>query len=155
MTSSLAVSIALLVLAKMGTHLSTDAALVLTVAVTTVCWVATAYLGPETDRAVLVAFYRKVRPVGRGWEPIRLEAGLTEADIAATGDDIPRALLGWVSGCAAIWSALFTIGSVLYGRWPQAAFLFVVFLISASTLTAVVRRLFSASRAAVLAPAPQ
>jgi Na+/proline symporter len=155
MTSSLAVSIGLLVLAKTGIHLTTDAALVLTVAVTTVSWVATAYLGPETDRAVLVAFYRKVRPVGRGWEPIRREAGLTEADIAATGDDIPRALLGWVSGCAAIWSALFTIGSVLYGRWPQAAFLFVVFIISAGTLTAVVRRLFSASRTAMLAPVSQ
>jgi Na+/proline symporter len=147
MVSSLAVSIALLVLAKSGTHLSTDVALVLTVAVTTVCWVATAYLAPQTDRDVLVAFYRKVRPFGPGWEPIRLAAGLTPEDIAATGDDIPRALAGWVAGCAAIWSALFTIGNVLYGRWPQAALLLVVFVVSGATLTSIVRRLYSSSRA--------
>ena len=41
---------------------STHAALLATVAITTVCWVATAYLGPETDREVLIDFWRKVRP---------------------------------------------------------------------------------------------
>jgi hypothetical protein len=145
MTSSLAVSISLLVLAKEGTHVSTHVALMSTVAITTLCWVVTAFAGPETDRAVLIAFYRKVRPCGPGWEVIRREAQLTPAELAETLDDIPRAILGWVAGCTAIWSSLFAIGNALYGRWPQVALLLVVCLVSGSALTSVVRRLWSAS----------
>jgi hypothetical protein len=37
-------------------------------------------------------------------------AGVSERDVAATGDNIPMALVGWVAGCTAIWSALFTVG---------------------------------------------
>jgi SSS family solute:Na+ symporter len=145
MTSSLAVSIGLLVLAKEGTHVSTHVALMSTVAITTFCWVATAFVGPETDRAVLISFYRKVRPCGPGWEVIRREAKLTSAELAETRDDIPRAILGWVAGCTAIWSSLFAIGNALYGRWPQVALLLVVFLVSGSALTSVVRRLWATS----------
>ena len=54
MVSSFAVSIALLVLKAQGVAFSTHAALLATVAITTVCWVATAYLGPQTDPAVLI-----------------------------------------------------------------------------------------------------
>ena len=43
-------------------------------------------------------------------------------------------LLGWVAGCAAIWSGMFLIGSMLYGRWTQAAVLAVVMLVSGATL---------------------
>jgi len=141
MTSSLAVSVTLLVLAKGGTHFTSHAALLMTVGVTTVCWVATAYLGPATDRAVLVDFYRKVRPFGPGWARIQKEAGVVDAD-APVGDSIPRALLGWVAGCAVIWSALFSVGNFLYGRTLQAWILFAVFVVGAATLTWVMRRLW-------------
>jgi Na+/proline symporter len=141
MTSSLAVSVTLLVLAKGGTHFTSHAALLMTVGVTTVCWVATAYLGPATDRAVLVDFYRKVRPFGPGWDRIRKEAGVMDAGPAA-GDSIPRALLGWVAGCAMIWAALFSVGNFLYGRTLQASILLVVFVVGAATLTWVMRGLW-------------
>ena len=140
MTSSLAVSVALLVLAKTGTHVSPHVALLITVAITTVCWVATAYLGPGTDRETLVAFYRKVRPIGPGWADIRREAGAVEGP--AAGDNIPRALLGWVAGCSSIWSGLFMIGSFLYGRMPQALTLTAVFVLSVLTLAWVLRGLW-------------
>jgi Na+/proline symporter len=141
MTSSLAVSVALLVLAKAGTHLSSHTALLVTVGVTTVCWVATAYLGPETDQEVLVSFYRRVRPVGPGWTRIRRAAGVAEAEVPA-GESMPLALVGWVAGCSAIWSALFTIGNILYGRWSRAGVLAVIFAVAASTLAWVLRRLW-------------
>ena len=41
----------------------------ITIAVTTVSWVPTAFLGPQTDRKVLIDFYQKVRPFGPGWRP--------------------------------------------------------------------------------------
>ncbi|HEX5069775.1 MAG TPA: sodium:solute symporter family protein [Vicinamibacterales bacterium] len=141
MTSSLAVSIALLALAKSGTHLSSHAALLVTVGVTTICWVATAYLGPETDRDVLVSFYRRVRPVGPGWRRIRRAADIPDAG-QATGESMPLALLGWVAGCSAIWSSLFTIGNFLYGRWARGWILAAVFTAAAMTLAWVLRRLW-------------
>ena len=142
MTSSLAVSIALLILAKNGVHLSPHAALPLTVLVTTVCWVATAYLGPPTDPAVLLAFYKKVRPFGPGWARVQREAGPLALAGAADQQNIPRALLGWFAGCSTIWSALFATGNYLYGRLPQALFLTAVFVVSALTLAYVMRHLW-------------
>jgi solute:Na+ symporter, SSS family len=140
MLSSFAVSVAILVLAKNGVAMSTHVALLVTIAVTTVCWMATAWLGPETDRAVLVEFYRKVRPAGPGWEPIRRAAGLPAG---ASPDNIPLALLGWTAGCTAIWSALFTVGNVLYKRPGAAGLLFVIFVISAAVLARVTRTLWA------------
>jgi solute:Na+ symporter, SSS family len=149
MVSSFVVSLVFLALAKNGIHVSTHAALVLTVVATTVCWVITAYVGPQTDRDVLVRFYRAVRPAGRGWEPIRKIAGVSDAELAATGDNIPMALVGWVAGCAAIWSALFTVGNLLYGRTSAALGLLVVFVITSLVLVRIVRTLWTESAARV------
>ena len=107
-------------------------------AITTVCWVLTAYIGPETDRDVLIAFYRKIRPAGPGWEPIRAIAG---ARTDGEGENMPLALLGWVAGSTAIWSALFAEGSYLYGRMHQAFLLTGVFIISSLVLVQVMRRI--------------
>jgi len=142
MVSSFAVSIGFLVLARNGITFSTHAALMLTVAITTVCWVATAYLGPQTDRATLIAFYQKIRPFGPGWEPIRREAGIP-AGSGAGQQNIPLALAGWVSGSTMIWSALFTVGNFLYGRTGMAFLLLGVFVISSLGLLAVIRRLWT------------
>jgi Na+/proline symporter len=140
MISSLAVSIVLLVLARQGVVFSAHVALVVTVAITTVCWVVTAYVGPQTDERVLVEFYRKVRPFGPGWENIRRQAGV---GIEPAGENIPTALLGWFAGCTAIWSALFAVGNFLYGRTGQALVLTVVFAVSGSILVYVTRKIWA------------
>jgi solute:Na+ symporter, SSS family len=142
MVSSFLVSIGLLGLRTQGVVFSTHVALVVTVAITTICWVATAYLGPQTDRDVLVNFYRAVHPAGPGWDPIRKLAGDVPQAVADR-DNIPLALLGWVAGCTAIWSALFAEGSYLYGRMPQAILLTLVFIASSLVLLFVVKRTWS------------
>jgi Na+/proline symporter len=129
-------------LAKLPAYVPSHRALILTIAVTTVCWLLAAFLGPQTDRETLVAFYKKVRPFGPGWERIRREAGIAKEDVG-TGENIPLALLGWVSGCTAIWSSLFTIGNYLYGRMLSAGILLAVFLVSGSILVWVVNRLWT------------
>jgi Na+/proline symporter len=139
MISSLAVSIILLAMAKAGVQMSPHVALPLTVAVTTVCWVVTAYVAPQTDRATLVAFYRKVRPAGPGWTAVRKEAKLTAAEEAATHFNVPMALLGWSAGCAMIWSSLFATGAFLYGRTTQAILLTAVFVVSAWIVSKTLR----------------
>jgi SSS family solute:Na+ symporter len=143
MISSFAVSVVLLVLARNGWTISTHAALLLTVAATTVCWVATAWLGPQTDRAVLIDFYAKVRPAGPGWKPIREAAARASVPVSASPDNIPLALLGWIAGCAAIWSALFTVGNILYMRTGAALVTGAVFLVSGLALLLVTRTLWA------------
>ncbi|MEN6625314.1 MAG: sodium:solute symporter family protein [Candidatus Sumerlaeia bacterium] len=124
--------------------ISTHIALMITIATTTVCWLAAAFLAPQTDRETLVNFYKKVRPFGPGWEPIRIAAGITKAELAATRDNIPLALIGWSTGCATIWSSLFTIGNLLYGRWGYFWGCLAVFVVSGTILVRVVNILWTA-----------
>jgi solute:Na+ symporter, SSS family len=147
MVSSFLISIGFLVMHKAGYDLSSHAQLLLTIAFTTVCWVLTAYLGPETDRRTLLAFYRKVLPAGPGWASIRQEVELADGKAEPSVDNIPTALVGWVAGCTTIWSGLFTIGNFLYGRLGVALGLAIVFVVSGSALTWVVNRLWSAKSA--------
>ena len=93
--------------------------LLITIAFTTVCWIATAYFGPQTDPAVLIAFYKKVHPFGPGWRRVREPAGISPAQAAewSQHENFPLSLLGWSTGCVMIWSALFTVGNFLV--WPD------------------------------------
>jgi hypothetical protein len=116
----------------------THVALVLTVAITTVCWVVTAFVTPPTDRDVLIAFYRKVRPVGPGWKPIRDIVGV-DLEAHAARDSIPLGLLGWSAGSMMIWSALFAVGNVLYGRRLMAGVLTVTCLACTAVVLWVMR----------------
>lgn len=148
MISSFAISVVLFVLHKKGVStavfggaLSLD--LPVTIAVTTVSWVLTAYLGPQTDRQVLIDFYRRVRPFGPGWERIRTEAGISREEARATHENIPLALLGWVAGCSVVWSGLFAVGNFLYGRTAASLSLLAIFLAGSLVLVGVIRRLWS------------
>jgi hypothetical protein len=144
MISSFLVSLVLFALARNGVEIGTAQGLIITIATTTVCWLATAYLGPRTDEATLVEFYRKVRPFGPGWAPVRAKAGA----VAAEGsDNVPLALTGWLAGCVMIWSALFTVGNFLYGRYGYALGLLAVFVGSGLVLLRVVSRVWSDSTA--------
>jgi Na+/proline symporter len=153
MASSFAISATLLILKRQGAlDISTHYALLLTVAVTTLCWVATAFLAPGTDPGVLVAFYKKVRPFGPGWRRVREAAGISEAEAAATHENIPLALLGWSAGCTVIWSSLFAVGTFLYGRMLQAGLLLAVFVVSGLVLLWVINRLWTAGPPVELEP---
>jgi hypothetical protein len=82
-----------------------------------------------------------VRPSGPGWKPIAAEAGLT----AAT-DGIPRALLGWVMGCAFVYAALFGTGSFLYGHLSQFFAWLAVFVLSGAGVAWVLRGFWKPER---------
>jgi Na+/proline symporter len=143
MISSFAFSVVLLILRKVGVIIPTHYALILTILATTIVWMLTAFLGPPTERQTLINFYKKVRPFGPGWANIRKEAGITEAEAKATHENFPLALIGWVSGSMVIWSALFTVGNVLYRRWTYAFVLLGIFIVSGMVLIRVINRLWA------------
>jgi hypothetical protein len=144
MISSFGISILFLILKKMGSAPSTYQEMLITIACTTVFWVATAYFGPQTEEATLISFYHKVRPAGPGWSHVRALAGDTPKDVAEDSAmlNFPMSLLGWFTGCITIWSALFTVGNLLYGRMDYFWILLAVFVVSGATLIMVVNRLW-------------
>jgi SSS family solute:Na+ symporter len=145
MLSSFSAALTFLLLHRSGIVLGTHRELLLGIAFTTFCWIVTAYVGPQTDHATLISFYKRVHPIGPGWTLIREEAGVPEAEAKeyARQDNIPMAMLGWVSGTAVIWSGLFTVGNFLYGRTGAALGLLGVLLVTGYTLIWVVRKLWT------------
>lgn len=112
-------------------------------------WLITAFVGPQTDRATLIAFVRKVKPAGAGWKELRAAAGVSDAEVAQE-NRLGAAFLGWVSGCLVIWSSLFAIGNFLYAsgdpsRLPLAWGLAAVFAVSGYVLLRVTRQLWADS----------
>ena len=89
--------------------LTDEGRLVLVVLASTIAAVLVTIFGKAPDPAKLVAFYRKVRPLGF-WGPV-----------AALAPDVVRprearfVLLGVVGGLAATFGLVFTIGEALYG----------------------------------------
>lgn len=128
--------------------LGTHQRLLITVVLTTISWLIVAYALPLTaaNRETLLRFYRKVKPGGLGWEPIRNELGITREEVRATGDNLPKALLGTIAGCAMIWSSLFAVGNFLYGWTGYAITCTVVFVISSVVVIRLVQQIWAGSK---------
>jgi hypothetical protein len=142
MVSSFTISVVFFIMKKTG-HAQPFAHTVLySVAFTTVCWLATAFLGSPTSRERLIEFYQKVHPAGPGWAKIRHEAAVSEAEAALHGDHMGMATWGWISGCLTIWSSLFAIGNFLYGRTQTALILTGAFIVSGLVLIYVINHLW-------------
>jgi hypothetical protein len=142
MVSSFLISVTFFVLRKSGHELPFAQTVIASVAFTTICWVVTAFVTQPTNREKLIAFYKKVHPAGPGWTVVREQAGVTKAEAALHGDHMGLATLGWISGCAVIWSSLFAIGNFLYGRTPTALILTGIFAVSGLALLYVINRLW-------------
>ena len=143
MISSFVISVAFIVLHRTGiAQVPSQYQLLITVAITTFCWLATAFLGPGTDWAVLTDFYRKVYPPGPGWGPVRDKAGVPADVLRETTVQVPIAMLGWALGCVLIWSGLFVVGTLCYEDYAAAGLLTVVFALSAYGVVKVIERLW-------------
>jgi SSS family solute:Na+ symporter len=121
------------------------------VSITTVAWLITAFVGPTTDRATLIAFVQKVKPMGAGWAELRAAAGISDAEVAQE-NRIGAAFAGWISGFVVIWSSLFAIGNFLYAsgdpsRLSMAWMLTAVFAVSGFVLLRVTQQLWTDSTA--------
>jgi hypothetical protein len=123
MIGSFVVALGFFIARKMGLEISGTTSLLITVASTTVIWVSVTMMTQPEDRATLIKFYQLVRPTGPGWKPIVAEAG-----VVGSPDGLPQSLLGWALGCSFVYSALFGVGSFLYGHMPQFFAALVIFV---------------------------
>ena len=138
MASSFLIAAGLVAAARAGAAPPAHLALVATVALTTVVWLAVTYLTAPTDADTLQRFYRLARPAGPGWGPVR-----RAVPDAAPVTNLNLAFAGWVAGCAFVYSALFGMGHVLLGHGAAAVIAAVVFIASAAALLRVVPALWA------------
>ena len=115
--------------------------MIVTVALTTIGWLAVTWLTrPEPDDTLL-AFYRRVRPHGFGWKPVAAAAG----PIAIQGS-LRLELFNALLGCVMVYGALFGVGEMLLGSVARGAALLVVAALAASAIARNLNR-ESAARA--------
>jgi Na+/proline symporter len=82
--------------------------MIVTVAITTVVWLAVTYLTPPEPEEKLVTFYRRTRPSRAGWGPVAARA----PDVRASSDGLFN-LMDWIAGCVLIYGVLFGVGKLL------------------------------------------
>jgi len=140
MVSSFLVAVGFVAAARSGAGIPSHVALLVSVATTSAVWISVTLLTAPTPRETLVRFYERVRPAGPGWGPVA-----AVATPGAPTDSLAEAGLGWVLGCVLVYSALFGVGSALYGRWPQAMLWGAAGLVSAIGLARLLPRMWRAS----------
>ncbi len=82
--------------------------MILTTSFTTVSWLIVTYVTPPESATKLQAFYDKVQPAGVGWGPFARQHRSRQS--------LRWAVVDWVIGCLMIYSALFGIGYLIFGR---------------------------------------
>ena len=110
MVSAFVVSLTLQLAVGMDSDKPKDFALIMlvTVAITTVVWLAVTYLTKPESTATLTAFYRRTRPSRTGWAPIAALA----PEVKVTSSGLAN-LLDWVAGCVLVYGVLFGVGKLL------------------------------------------
>jgi Na+/proline symporter len=82
--------------------------MLITVALTTVTWLAITFLTRPESADTLIAFYRRTRPSRTGWGPIAVQA----PDVVPSADGLAN-LVDWAAGCVLVYAVLFGVGKLL------------------------------------------
>ena len=109
--------------------------LLLGVFITTVAWIAITFLTRPTNRKHLISFYKKVKPHALGWRPV-IEEARKEGEINETlqTGSFAKEFLCMLLGVILVYSALFTIGYVLYGDMTKSVIGLIIVIVSSVVL---------------------
>jgi Na+/proline symporter len=139
MASSFALAAALFIAERRGLTIPAHISLMTTIAITTVVWLATAYLTRPTERETLRRFYMRARPSGPGWASIR-----AECPSAPTPDNMSAAFACWFAGLLLVYGALFGAGHFLFGHRTAGAIGVVLAVAGGAVLLRYLPRLWRA-----------
>jgi hypothetical protein len=104
--------------------------MLVTVGVTSIVWITVTFFTRAEPHEKLVAFYRRVRPEGPGWNTIAAEAGLAESHAEGR---LSLQLINWILGCALIYGSLFGIGKLIFKEW-MTGFIYLLIAVVAGVL---------------------
>jgi len=108
---------------------------------TTITWIIATYLTPATDQQTLRSFYQKIKPSGIGWDKVIEDAKKEGVEIDKEHGQFPLELLGMVTGCITVFSALFTTGFLLYGDNTKAVTFGVITIVGGYIIAKVTQKL--------------
>lgn len=86
--------------------------MLVTVAVTTVVWLAVTFITRAEPEEALIKFYRKVQPEGPGWKRIAARVGASPQ----RSGGLSVQFANWFFGCVMIYAFLFGSGYVIFGE---------------------------------------
>ncbi len=101
----------------------------ITTGVTTAVWVVATYLTKPEPDAVLVSFFRKVRPAATFWKPIAEKA----PDVSPDKHELLN-VSNWLLGCLMIYMTLFGFGKIIFGEYLPGFVFLAVAVISFSII---------------------
>jgi SSS family solute:Na+ symporter len=106
--------------------------MLVTVGITTVVWVAVTFMTQPEPVGKLIAFYRRVRPEGPGWNGIAAKAGLSAAHAEGR---LSLQFANWILGCALIYGSLFGIGKLIFKEWGWGFLYLLIAIIAGALIT--------------------
>jgi SSS family solute:Na+ symporter len=104
--------------------------MVTTVGLTTIVWIVATLLTPAEPMEKLVAFYRRVRPGGQGWQHVAAQA----ADVTPK-ESLGLEFFNWLLGCVLIYTTLFGIGKLVFKEWAAGLGYTAVAVIAAALIS--------------------
>ena len=117
--------------------------MIISVAITTVCWLMACYLGPKTNEEKLREFVARINPGGPGWKPVIAKAETDGSPIhfSAPTQSIGLGILAAVISCSAVYSALIATGEFIYGRHVSGGLFSAIALASGLAVLILWRRM--------------
>lgn len=104
--------------------------LILSVGITTVCWVSVTLLTRPTQPETLAKFYNSVTPYGRGWSKFKEMAAHSKIKLDKGNDNFTIDLASMLLGIVFVYTSLFATGYIIYGNVIGAVVLLGIALIS-------------------------
>ncbi|HEU4433412.1 MAG TPA: sodium:solute symporter family protein [Pyrinomonadaceae bacterium] len=123
------ISLFLQMILKWDVRRPRDFALVMlvTVGLTTIVWVTVTLLTKAEPKEKLIAFYRRVRPEGPGWNGIARDAGLSAEHAQGR---LSLQFVNWILGCVLIYGSLFGIGKLIFKEWAAGSVYLLVAIVA-------------------------
>ena len=111
--------------------------LILSVGITTVCWIAVTYLTRPTNTETLAKFYNSVTPYGRGWGQFKDIAAHAKIKLNSGNDNFTIDLASMLLGIVFVYTSLFATGYIIYGNTVGALILISIAVISGISVFAL------------------
>ena len=102
------------------------------VGITTLAWVSVTFLTAPSSQETMLRFFKLIQPSPTGWKPV-IEKGIASGELDSNEiipGKLPNQILGMFLGCILVYSALFSIGFIIYGNMMPALLSGFVALIS-------------------------
>ncbi|HET6977420.1 MAG TPA: sodium:solute symporter family protein [Pyrinomonadaceae bacterium] len=106
--------------------------MLITVGVTSVIWIVVTMMTSPEPEAKLIAFYRRVRPEGPGWNGIAARAGLAESHAKGR---LSLQFVNWILGVALIYGSLFGIGKLIFKEWGTGLLYLLVAIVAGALIS--------------------